>query len=74
MGNKLPLTELRRAQIIILHGEEHTEMDIAAKFHWSKTAIHNDIIKSNADGTFHDKTKQKSLGVNGRLHPAKTSQ
>ena len=40
------------AQIVILHGEEYTEKDIAAKLHYSKTVVQNAIVKSNADDMF----------------------
>ncbi len=54
MGKKSSLTEVLRAQIVTLHGEGYTERDISAKLRYSKTAVHNAIVKFNTDGTFRD--------------------
>ena len=47
------LTEVRRAQIVSLHGEGYTERDIAANLRCSNTAVLNAVVKFNADATFH---------------------
>ena len=43
------MTGVRRAQIVTLYGERYTERDTGAKLHCSKTAVHNAIVKFNAD-------------------------
>ena len=40
-----------------LHGEGYSERDIAAKLRRSNTAVHNAVVKFNADGTFHDRKR-----------------
>ena len=57
MGTKSSLTEVRWAQIVTLLGYVYTGRDIAAKLLCSKTAVHNAIVKSNADDTLHDGQK-----------------
>ena len=68
-GNKKnsSLTEVQRTQTVTLDGKDraYTERDIGAKLRCSKTAVHNAIIKSNADGTFHVRK------ISG--HPRKTT-
>ena len=54
VGKKSSLTEVRRAQIVTLHGEGFTERDIATKLRCSKITVHSAIAKSSADGTFHE--------------------
>ena len=34
-------------------------MDIAASLRFSKTAVHNDIVKFNGDGMLQDKVRKK---------------
>ncbi|KAK2154826.1 hypothetical protein LSH36_256g03021 [Paralvinella palmiformis] len=55
-----------RAQIVTLHGEGYTTRDTAAKWRWSKTAVHNAIIKFHADGTFRDR---EWLGNSPAMNP-----
>ena len=55
--NKSFLTEVRRTQIITLHGEGYTAGDTAAKLRCSKTTVHNTIVICNADGLFYDKKR-----------------
>ena len=43
-GQKLSLTEVRRAKIVTLHGEGNTKRDIAAKLRCCKTAVHNAML------------------------------
>ena len=40
MGKKKSLTEVQRAQIVILHKEEVSERRIAARLNVSKTGVH----------------------------------
>ena len=49
MGKISSLTDVRRAQIVILNGEGDPEKDIAAKLRCSMTAVHNAIINFSAD-------------------------
>ena len=42
-------------QIVSSNEEGYTKRDIAAKVCWSKTAVHNAIVKFSADGVFHDR-------------------
>ena len=48
MGDNSSFTEVRREQIVTLHGEGHTERDIADKLLCSKIAMNNAIVKCNA--------------------------
>ena len=57
MVKRLSLTEVWRAQIVTLHGEEYTESDIADKLHCSKTVVHNAIMTFKADSMFQDRKK-----------------
>ena len=47
------LTEVRRAQIVSLHGERYTERDTADNLRCSNTAVLNAVVKFNADAAFH---------------------
>ena len=71
MGKKSSLTEVLRAQIVTLHGEGYTERDISAKLRYSKTAVHNAIVKFNTDGTFRD---SKRSGRPRKLRSGMTTQ
>ena len=53
MGKKSSLTEVRRAQMVTLHGGGYTERVTAAKSCYSNTAVHNAIVKFNVLGTLH---------------------
>ena len=55
--NKSSLTEVRKAQIVTLHGEGYTERDTTDKLCCPKTAVHNAIVKFNVYGTFHDRKR-----------------
>ena len=66
MGKKSTLLEIQRAQIVTLRGEGYTERDTAAKLRSSKTAVHNAIVKFNADGTFQDRTMSTNDYAEGR--------
>ena len=57
MSAKSSLTEVRRTQIVTLRSEGYTERDIAANLRCSETEVHNNIVKLNADGMFHDKRR-----------------
>ena len=54
MGKQSSLTKVLRAQIVTLRGEGNTERDISVKLRYSKTAVHNAIVKFNTGGTFRD--------------------
>ena len=53
MNKTSALTEVRMAQIVILHEEGYTERDIAANLYSSQTPVYNVIVKFSVDGTFH---------------------
>ena len=63
-AKKSSLTEVRRAQIVTLHGEGFTERDIAAKLSYSTSSVLRVIIKFNVDGPFQT---GNGLVVHGRL-------
>ena len=65
MGKKKSLTEVQRAQIVILHEEEVSERQIAARLSVSKTGVHQAITKHVSQGMFCDRK------LSGR--PRKTS-
>ena len=45
MGKKASLSEVKRAQIVILHKEGLSERLISEKVECSKTAVHQAIVK-----------------------------
>ena len=69
MGKKSSLTEVLRAQIVTVHGEGYTERDISAKLRYSKTAMHNAIVKLMA--LF---VTVKGVVVHGKLCSGMTTQ
>ena len=54
MGKKKSLTEIQRAQIVILHEEIVSERQIAARLSVSKTGVHQAITKHVSEGIFCD--------------------
>ena len=57
MGRKASLTEVQRAQIVLLHDEGYSERQIALKMRCSKTAVNNAIRKFEHDGQYSDKKR-----------------
>ena len=55
MGKKKLLTEVQRAQIVILHKEGASEHQITAHLSVSKTGVHQAITKHVSEGIFCDK-------------------
>ena len=56
---KKSLSEVQRAQIVALHGQNLSERQISAQMGCSKTAVHQAIAKYQQDGFYTDK---KSTG------------
>ena len=50
MGKKKSLTEVQRAQIVILHKEGESECQITARLSISKTGVHQVITKHVSEG------------------------
>ena len=57
MGKKKSLTEVQRAQIVILHEEGVFERQIAARLSVSKTGVHQVITKHVSEGIFCDRKR-----------------
>ena len=66
MGRSKSLSEVVRAQIIVLRQEGYTERDISKRLMCSKTAVHNSIVKFNQTG--HTQRLQSQEG-HGKLPP-----
>ena len=63
MGKKKCLSEVQRAQIVALHGQNLFERQISAQMGCSKTAVHQAIAKYQQDGSYTDKKKTGRLRV-----------
>ena len=57
MSNKKSLSEVQRAQIFALHGQNLSERKISAQIGCSKTAVHQAIAKYQQDGSYTDKKR-----------------
>ena len=57
MGKKKSLSEVQRAQIVALHGQNLSERQISAQLGCSKTAVHQAIAKYQQDGSNTDKKR-----------------
>ena len=57
MGKKKSLSELQRAQIIALQGQNLSERQISAQMWCSNTAVHQAIAKYQQDGSYTDKKR-----------------
>ena len=57
MGKEQFLTEVQRAQIVILHEEGVFERQIAARLSVSKTGVHQEITKHVSEGIFCDRKR-----------------
>ena len=55
MGKKKSLSEVHRAQIVALHGQNLSERQISAQMGCSKTAVHQAIANYQQDGSYTDK-------------------
>ena len=55
MSKKKSLSEVQRAQIVALHGQNLSERQISAKMGCSKTAVHQVIAKYQQDGSYTNK-------------------
>jgi len=54
MGKKGSLSVLGRSKIVTLHEEEYSERHISEKVKFSKTAIHQAVVKFKTFGSFQD--------------------
>ena len=57
MGKKKSLSEVQRAQIVALHGQNLSERLISAQMGCSKTAVHQAIAKYQEDGSYTDRKR-----------------
>ena len=57
MGKKKSLSEVHRAQIVALHGQNLSERLISAQIGCSKTAVHQAIAKYQEDGSYTDRKR-----------------
>ena len=57
MGKKKSLSEVQRAQIVALHGQNLSERLISAQMGCSKTAVHQAIAKYQEDGAYTDRKR-----------------
>ena len=57
MGKKKSLTEVQRAEIVILHEEGVSERQIAARLSVSKTGVHQEITKHVSEAIFCDRKR-----------------
>ena len=57
MGRSKSLSEVVRAQIIVLRQEGYTERDISKRLRCSKTTVHNSIVKFNQTGSYAEAAK-----------------
>lgn len=60
MGKKISLSEIQRAQVLILHKERLLERNICNNVSYSKTAVHQVIVKFKNSGNYVNK-KQRSI-------------
>ena len=63
MGKKKSLSEVQRAQIVALQGENLSERQISAQMGCSKTGVHEAIAKYQQDGSYTDKKRTGRLRV-----------
>ena len=59
MGKKKSLSEVQRAQIVALHGQNLSERQIFAQMGCSETAVHQAIAKYQQDGSYTDKKRTR---------------
>ena len=52
MGKNVPLSEVQRAQIVALHKEGYSERLISEKMKYSKSAVHNAVVKFQNTGSY----------------------
>ena len=57
MGKKKSLSDVQRAQIIALHGQILSELQISPQMRNSRAAMHQAIAKYQQDGSYTDKKK-----------------
>ena len=57
MGRKKSLSEVQRAQIVTLRGQNLSERQISVQMGCSKTAVHQAIAKYQQDGSYTDKKR-----------------
>ena len=57
MGKKKSLSEVQRAQIVALNGQNLSERQISVQMGCSKTAVHQAIAKHQQDGFYTDKKR-----------------
>ena len=57
MGKKKSLSEVQRAQIVALHGQNLSERLISAQMGCSKTSVHQAIAKYQEDGSYTDRKR-----------------
>ena len=57
MGKKKSLSEVQRAQIVALHGQNLSERQMSAQMGCTKTAVHQAIAKYQRDGFYTDKKR-----------------
>lgn len=57
MGKKLSLSEVERAQVVVLHQEGFSERAISKKLKRGKTAVHNAVVKLANSGTYSDRQR-----------------
>ena len=57
MGRKTALSEVERAQIVILHKEGLSEREITKRISRSKTAVHQAIMRFKNFGSYKDKKR-----------------
>ena len=63
MGKKKSLSEIQRAQIVALHGQNLSKRQISAQMGCSKTAVHQANAMYQQDGSYTDKKKIGRLRV-----------
>ena len=57
MGKKKSPSEVQRAQIVALHGQNPSERQISTQMRCSKTAVHQAIAKYQQDGSYINKKR-----------------
>ena len=57
MGKKKSLSEVQRAQIVALHGQNLSERLISAQMGCSETAVHQAIAKYQEDSSYTDRKR-----------------
>ena len=57
MGKKASLSEIQRAQVVILSREGLSEREISEKMSVGKTAVHQAIVKYRKSGVYSDQKR-----------------